>query len=271
MSASGLGGQPVGIVGYGVIGALLSAAWTSVGARVRLTDTDPRRLVTATSSHDLIETVTTIEELTGCAVVIEAVTEDLAQKRDVLSRLTAPGVIDPAAVVLTTTSAFTVTELSSAVRGPQRFAGLHVLATSAGIRLAEIAAGAHTSPDTAGAVEDLARVIGLTPLRVADRPGRLTRRLLVPFVNQAVQAFDDGLASAADLDLIAELGLGHRRGPLSVLEAAGIADHLRAARAMYDAVADPALAPPPLLARLAAAGDGRGFDRAQDTQTGHSR
>ena len=255
----------VGIVGAGVIGSAIAAACAAAGHTVRITDRDQGRL-------NLVARSDRAADLAGLAdsdVVIEAISEDVDAKRGLLEALTADrGPAGNAGLLLTTTSAFTVTELAAGLSEPQRLAGLHVMPTVAGIRLAEVAPGAHTSTETVAAAEKFARGLGWTPLVVGDRPGRLTRRLLMPFVNQVVQAYDDGLASAADIDRVAELGLGHRRGPLAVLDAAGLADHLAATRATYEAVHDPWLAPPPLLARLVAASGEPRFHAPADEWNG---
>jgi 3-hydroxybutyryl-CoA dehydrogenase len=251
----------VGIVGAGVIGTAIAAACVAAGRTVRITDRDPERL--GRVAHG--ERVDDLTGLAGSDVVVEAITEDLLAKRELLAALTAPGgSAAGSCLLLTTTSAFTVTELAADLPDPRRLAGMHVIPTVAGIRLAEVAPGAHTAADAIAATKEFATGLGWTPLVVGDRPGRLTRRLLMPFVNQVVQAFDDGLASPADIDRVAELGLGHRRGPLAVLDTAGLADHLAATRATHAAVHDPALAPPPLLARLVAAGGEAHFRTPHD-------
>lgn len=255
---AGPGSSTVGIVGAGVIGTELAAAAASAGHDVRITDRDRAKAAAAEGTA-----VERAADLAGCDVLVEAVTEDRATKLDALRALAELGAT---ALLLTTTSSFTVTELAAALRTPGRVAGLHRMPAA---RLCELVPGEHTGAATLDGAREFATGLGWDVLTVADRPGRVTRRLLMPFVNQVVQAYDDGLASAEDIDRVVELGLGHRVGPLAGLDAAGLDDHLAASRQTFDAVHDRALAPPPLLARLVAAGrcgdkSGAGFRRDRE-------
>ncbi|MGI8677626.1 MAG: 3-hydroxyacyl-CoA dehydrogenase family protein [Jatrophihabitans sp.] len=257
----------VGIVGAGVLGTRIAQACVAAGHAVRITDHDRTRIQRATHG----EKVTDLAAMAGCDILIEAIHENAAAKTRVLKAMTAPGgPADDDTLLLTTTSSFTVTELGAGLDRPEHLVGLHALPTAGGIRMAEVAAGVHSAASAVAAAYEFAADLGWRVLVVADRPGRLTRRLLMPFINQVVQAYDDGLASAVDIDRVAELGLGHSRGPLALLEETGVADHLAATRATYEAVHDPALAPPPILARLvAAAQDGAAhFHQQIDLQNG---
>jgi 3-hydroxybutyryl-CoA dehydrogenase len=106
--------------------------------------------------------------------------------------------------------------------------------------------------------------IGKDPVVVPDRPGFLVNRLLMPYLNDVVQAYDDGLATAEDIDTALELGLGYRMGPLEMLDMIGLDVHHHATRSAYEQLLDRRFAPPPLLDRMVDAGylgdkTGRGF------------
>lgn len=247
----GSGLHTVGIVGAGLVGTYVAAAAARSDRQVTVTDLDPRRASeVAGRLGEPAQAVGAIADLAGCDVLIEAVTEDRETKVSVLAALAEHA----DALLVTTTSAFTVTELAAAIATPDRLVGVHVMPATPGARLAEIAAGEHTSDAVVARVQAFCVELGWTPLTVEDQPGRLTRRLAMPFFNQAVQAYADGLAFASDIDRVVELGLGHRRGPLAVLDNTGLDDHLAATSHTYAAVHDRALAPPPLLARMVAAG-----------------
>jgi 3-hydroxybutyryl-CoA dehydrogenase len=121
-----------------------------------------------------------------------------------------------------------------------------------------------TAPETTRALEAFARRIDKEPVVTKDRPGFLVNRLLMPYLNQVVQDYDDGLASAEDLDAALELGLGYPMGGLKLLDLVGLDVHRNATAAAWEQTRDPHLVPPPLLERMVAAGrlgrkSGRGF------------
>ena len=102
------------------------------------------------------------------------------------------------------------------------------------------------------------------PVVVKDRPGFLVDALQLPYLNDVIDAYDEELASADDIDVAIRLGLGYSAGPLELLDARGLDVHLTATEAIYNATLDPRYAPPPLLRQMVAAGllgskAGRGF------------
>jgi 3-hydroxybutyryl-CoA dehydrogenase len=167
-------------------------------------------------------------------------------------------------VITTNTSALSVTDLAAAVSHPHRFAGLHFFNPAPVMRLVEVVRALQTDDATVAALLGFAEAIGKVAVEVKDRPGFLVNRLLLPYLNDVVQAYDDGLASARDVDVAIELGLGHPRGPLALLDLIGLDVHEHATAAAYADTLDPQFAPPPLLSRMVTAGyhgrkTGRGF------------
>jgi 3-hydroxybutyryl-CoA dehydrogenase len=248
----------IGLVGAGFVGSQLAQRCAEVGHRVRLLDRDRRRAETVAqtvrdgAAATEVSVVDVYAGLAGCAVLVEAVSEDRACKDEVLSALASVGADDT--VLLTTASSYTVTDLASALALPAAVVGFHLMPETKHGQLVEIAAGERTSPSSVEQAEAFAAEIGLRVLTVGDRPGRIARRLLMPFLNQIVQALDDALLAPRDVDRIVTLGLGHEEGPLAKLNRTGIDDHLAATGRAYELVHDPALAPPPLLARMVSAG-----------------
>jgi 3-hydroxybutyryl-CoA dehydrogenase len=121
-----------------------------------------------------------------------------------------------------------------------------------------------TDADVVADLVAFAEDIGKSPVEVKDRPGFLVNRLLMPYLNDVVQEYDDELASAEDIDVAIQLGLGYKLGPLALLDLIGIDVHQHATESAYAATLDPQFAPPPLLAQMVAAGylgakSGRGF------------
>lgn len=172
--------------------------------------------------------VDNIEELIAGGPVVECLPEDFALKVSALSQL-----VGAELPVLTTTSAYTVSELAASSGLDDRIAGFHFLASDGG-RIAEISAPTPHGPasDAAG---ELAEALGLEPMAVADLPGRISRRLLVPFMNNVLRAEQLDVASADDIDLVVRLGLGHAVGPLERIRTAGMDDHAAVAALLSSA------------------------------------
>jgi len=205
--------------------------------------------------------------LAGAELVIEAVAEDLSLKRSVLAAV-AEAVGDEA-LIATNTSALPVTELAAGLPRPERVGGLHFFNPAPLMRLVEVVEAVQTSPETLAALEAVVRRLGKEPAVTRDRPGFLVNRLLMPYLNQVVQDYDDGLASAEDLDAALELGLGYPMGGLKLLDLIGLDVHRNATAAAWEQTRDPHHVPPPLLERMVAAGQlgrksGRGFHRYGD-------
>jgi 3-hydroxybutyryl-CoA dehydrogenase len=121
--------------------------------------------------------------------------------------------------------------------------------------------GAHLADKLVAFVETLD---GKVPVVVSDRPGFLINALLMPYLNDVIQEYDDGLATAGDIDLALKLGLGYKSGPFEMLDMIGLDVHLNATQSAYAATRDDRYAPPPLLRRMVAAGrlgakSGHGF------------
>ena len=201
-------------------------------------------------------------ELSGAGVVIEAVVEELEVKRELL-----PAVADAVgerAIMATNTSALSVTALAASVPRPERFGGLHFFNPAQRMKLVEVVAAEQSSEETLKALEAFAEDLGKQPVRTKDRPGFLVNRLLMPYLNQVIQAYDDGLASAEDMDTALEMGLGYPMGGLRLLDLIGLDIHLHATSAAYEQTHDLHFSPPPLLSRMVSAGylgrkTGRGF------------
>ncbi len=201
-------------------------------------------------------------ELAGALVVIEAVVEDIEVKRVLLPVVA--DAVGESALITTNTSALPVTELAATVPNPARFGGLHFFNPAPLMPLVEVVAAEQTSEETLDALEAFTEGIGKQPVRTKDRPGFVVNRLLMPYLNQVIQAYDDGLASAEDIDAALRLGLGYPMGGLELLDLVGLDVHLHATSAAYEQTREPSLAPPPLLGRMVSAGylgrkSGRGF------------
>jgi 3-hydroxybutyryl-CoA dehydrogenase len=203
-----------------------------------------------------------VDRLVACDLVIEAIVEDLAQKRAVYVAL-AP-VVDSRAVLVSNTSSLCITELGTASGRPEQFAGLHFFSPVPAMKLVEVIRGLQTSDETFALVFAFAQSLGKDPITAPDRPGFIVNRLLVPYLLDAIRAYQHGLGTAEDIDKAMVLGCGHPMGPLALLDFVGLDTVLSVANIMFDEFREPAYAPPPLLRRMVLAGhlgrkSGRGF------------
>jgi 3-hydroxybutyryl-CoA dehydrogenase len=205
--------------------------------------------------------VTEAKKLEGVGLIIEAVSEQLAIK---LGCLKAVDAVAPSTVIATNTSALSVTEIARHVGNPGRVAGLHFFNPAPIMPLVEVVRSVLTDQSTIDVLMEFSTKIGKSPIEVRDRPGFLVNRLLMPYLNDVAQAYDDGLATAEDIDVALELGLGYPVGPLALLDLIGLDTHHHATTAAYEATKDCHFAPPPILTRMVQAGylgkkSGEGF------------
>lgn len=276
--------QRPAVLGFGTMGAGIAQVLAQAGFPVTVLDVDSERLAdgnlrmaamldggVARGKLDRAErdrvlaavrTTTDVAELAGVDLVIEAVAEIKHVKVELLRRVAQ--VVGPDAVLATNTSALSVTEIAAALPRPERVLGLHFFNPAPVMRLVEVVRAEQTSDDVVNRALAFGALLGKSTVEVRDRPGFLVNRLLMPYLNDVAQAYDDGLADAHDIDCALELGLGYPRGPLALLDLIGLDVHEHATRSAYESTLDPQFAPPPLLQRMVAAGylgekSGRGF------------
>ncbi|RNL62813.1 3-hydroxyacyl-CoA dehydrogenase family protein [Nocardioides marmoriginsengisoli] len=207
------------------------------------------------------------DALRAAYLVVEAVAEDATAKHDALRAIAS--LAARTAVIATTTATLSVTELATAVPGPERVAGLHFLHRTLDGAAVEVVRTDLVAPGVLERLSAFVDELGKVAVEVKDRPGFLLNRLLMPYLNDVVQALDDGLASAEDLDVALRLGLGYRRGPLEMLDDIGLDAHEQATDAAFAALQDRVFAAPPLLRTMVATGrtggaSGSGFHDRKD-------
>lgn len=206
---------------------------------------------------------TDVADLAGVDLVVESVSEDAEVKRAVLGEVAA--VVGEQVPILTNTSALSVTELAASLPNPSRVAGLHFFNPAPVMRTVEVVSALQTDAHLAETLVALVETLdGKVPVMVRDRPGFLVNALLMPYLNDVIQEYDDGLATAEDIDRALKLGLGYKSGPFEMLDMIGLDIHLHATESAYAATRDDRYAPPPLLRQMVAAGrlgakSGQGF------------
>jgi 3-hydroxybutyryl-CoA dehydrogenase len=205
---------------------------------------------------------TTFEALKDCDLIIEAIVENLDQKRDTYASL--EPIVQPHTIFVSNTSSLCVTELAASTQRPDRFGGLHFFNPVPLMKLVEVIRALTTTDDTYQAVFDFAQSLGKTPITAPDRPGFIVNRLLVPYLLDAVRAYENGLGTLEDIDNGMKLGCGYPMGPFTLLDFVGLDTTYYIANIMFEEFREPAYAPPPLLKRMVLAGylgrkSGRGF------------
>jgi 3-hydroxybutyryl-CoA dehydrogenase len=205
---------------------------------------------------------TTFEKLRDCDLIIEAIIENLEDKRQTYASL--EKVIKPHAIFVSNTSSLCITELAAATERPDRFAGLHFFNPVPIMKLVEVIRGLATTDDTYAAVFAFAQSLGKEPITAPDRPGFIVNRLLVPYLLDAIREYESGLGTLEDIDKGMKLGTGYPMGPFTLLDYVGLDTTYYIANIMFEDYREPRFAPPPLLKRMVLAGrlgrkSGRGF------------
>ena len=283
--------ERVAVLGFGTMGAGIAQLAAQAGGEVTVLETDQARIeaglsaigrfleggvqrgkVTPDEKTGVLSRVrgtTAAGDLADAQIVIEAVTEQRDVKRALLTRVSE--VVGGDAVIVTNTSALSVSDLATAVTHPERFAGLHFFNPAPLMKVIEVVQALQTDPAVLDRLTAFVRGLGKEPVLVKDRPGFLINHLLMPYLNDVIQAYDDELATSGDIDTALKLGLGYKQGPLELLDMIGLDVHQHATHSAYEATLDPAFAPPPLLQAMVAAGmlgnkNGKGF-RHQESGT----
>jgi len=200
----------------------------------------------------------------GVELVVEAVFEDEAVKADLFKQL--DGIAPPGAIFASNTSSISITRLAAAVSDSRRarFIGMHFFSPVPVMPLIELIRGAETDDATERRAREIAGELGKDVIASRDRPGFIVNRVLMPFLGEAMRAYEEGLASAEDIDAGARLGLSHPMGPLALADFIGLDVCLHIMEVLHEGFGSPHFAPPPILRQLVDAGHlgqktGRGF------------
>jgi len=203
-----------------------------------------------------------IEDLAGCDLVIEAVIENLDRKREVFQTL--DRILRPEALLASNTSSLSITEMmTSTGRGP-RFLGMHFFNPVPLMKLVEVVKTVVTDPAAVATALDFAKRLGKTPILTTDRAGFIVNRLLVPYLLDAVRAYEEGFGTIEDMDAGMKLGCNHPMGPFTLLDFVGIDTTYYIAEILFTEYREKRFAPPPLMKRMVMAGmygrkTGKGF------------
>ena len=203
-----------------------------------------------------------MQGLAHCDIVIEAIIENIAEKRSMYSKL--DEIVKKEAIFATNTSSISVTELMTATKRPERFIGLHFFNPVPMMKLVEVVKTIATAPDVYETAVEFGLALGKVPVRTSDKTGFIVNRLLVPYLLDAVRAYEEGVGSITDIDEAMKLGCGYPMGPFTLLDFVGLDTTYYITHVMYDEFKERRFASPPLLKRLVLAGwygrkTGKGF------------
>jgi len=276
--------QRIGVVGAGQMGTGIAQVAAQAGLDVQLMDLDPRlaqaaieridRALTgqvkkgkldeaarsATLSH--ICAANRYADLAEVDMVVEAAIEDVGVKREIFRQ--AEAVTRPDTILASNTSSIPITKLAAATQRSDRVIGLHFMNPPPLMRLVEIIRGLQTSDETAERVKKVTERMGKVIVSATDMPGFIVNRMLIPFLNEACFALQEGLGTPEDIDMGAKLGLNHPMGPLELADLIGLDTVLYIGEVLHREFGDTKYRPPTILRNHVAAGwlgrkTGRGF------------
>jgi 3-hydroxybutyryl-CoA dehydrogenase len=280
--------KKVGVLGCGLMGSGIAQVSAQAGYDVVVLEADPRALergfagidaslgkfvergpekggISAEQKQQIQSRLRGTQEkkdLTDCDLVIEAIIENIDEKKKTYSALDA--VVKKEAIFASNTSSISVTELMSATKRPERFIGLHFFNPVPLMKLVEVVRTIATSDAVMDTAVEFGKSLGKVPVRTSDKTGFIVNRLLVPYLLDAIRAYEEGLGSIPDIDNAMKLGCGYPMGPFTLLDFVGLDTTYYITHVMFEEFKERRFAAPSLLKRLVLAGwygkkTGKGF------------
>ena len=273
----------VAVIGAGTMGAGIAQVFAAAGSKVTWIDADEDALeagrgriakslaklvgsgrleqAAADSALALLDPSTDIAAAQGADLAVEAVFEDEAVKKDIFAAL--DGLVTGGGLITSNTSSIPIARLAAATDRPGSVIGMHFMNPVPLMKLVEVVEADGTDADTTARVVAIAEALGKTPVVVADAPGFVANRVLMPMINEAVRALDEGVADAEGIDTVMKLGMAHPMGPLALADLIGLDVCVAIMEVLEEGFGD-AYAPSPLLLAKVEAGElgrktGQGF------------
>jgi len=275
----------IGIVGAGQMGAGIAQVAASVGKLDVLLMDSSQESITKSMNHmrgilqknvakgkmteqevaetlGHIKTTTDFKDFGNVDFVVEAVTENVLVKQKIFQELDAN--TNKHAILASNTSSISITKIGSFTKRPEKVIGMHFMNPVPVMKLVEIIPGLATSTETLNTTLALAKSFGKTTARSDDRPGFIANRLLLPYINEAICALQDGLGTKEDLDTTMKLGTNMPMGPLQLADFIGLDTCLAIMKVLHSELGESKFRPCPLLVKYVDAGwygvkSGRGF------------
>lgn len=278
--------RTVAVVGAGTMGAGIAQVFAQAGIRVRLHDASPAALEGALTRIDaslarfvdkaafspadrlaIRQRITTHASLDDCAdvdAVVEAIAEHRDAKTALFSRL--DELCRSATLLASNTSSIAIATIGAATTRPDRVVGLHFMNPVPLMPLVELIGGAATSSATLDLARAICRALGKTAIESADTPGFIANRILMPMINEAIEALREGVGTAEAIDAVMTLGMKHPMGPLALADLIGLDVCVAILDVMHEGLGHAKYQPSPLLRDMVAAGRlgrkaGHGFYR----------
>ncbi len=209
-----------------------------------------------------ITTTTDFEQVKDADLVIEAVSEEMEVKKEILTHLCS--ILQPEAIIATNTSSLSITELAAATKRPEKVIGMHFFNPVPVMKLVEVITGQLTSQDTLTTVLQLCEQLGKVAVKVNEAPGFVVNRILIPMINEAIGEYADGVATVEEIDTAMKLGANHPMGPLELGDFIGLDVCLAIMEVLFNEYGDPKYRPHTLLRKMVRANllgrkTGRGF------------
>jgi 3-hydroxybutyryl-CoA dehydrogenase len=195
---------------------------------------------------------TSLSELADCDIVVEAITENPQVKKETYAAI--DSIVKKDAIFASNTSSLTITELSMATARPKQFVGLHFFNPVPLMKLVEVVRTILTTDDAFERAYAFAKSLGKEPVRCRDNSGFIVNRLLVPYLLDAIRAYEEGVGSIEDIDKAMQLGCGYPMGPFTLLDFVGLDTTYFITDVMYKEYQEKRFASPPLLRKMVLAG-----------------
>jgi len=276
--------ERVGVLGGGLMGSGIAESVARAGIPVTVRDIDEaaidsarvrietsvghavsRGKVEQDEGEEILERIdftVELEQMAGTDLVIEAVPENAELKAGILAQVA--GIVAEDTLIASNTSSIPIAQLAARIPSPDRVLGLHFFSPVPVMKLVEVVSSLDTSEETVAAANEFAERIGKRAIVTKDRSGFIVNMLLVPYLMAAMRMYEEGFASAEDIDEGMRLGCGHPMGPLALSDMIGLDVLYSVCDSIYEEFKRTEYAPPPLLKRMVASGRngrkaGRGF------------
>lgn len=261
----------VGVIGAGTMGQGIANAFATAGYNVTVCDIKiewaqnginkigakldklvSREKITAEKAEGIKANLTAGEykDLADCDLIVEAVLEKMEIKKDLFKTL--DEICKEDCIFGTNTSSLSVTEIANGIK--HNVIGMHFFNPADRMKLVEVISGENTPVETKEAIIEYSKSLGKTPVEVAEGPGFVVNRILIPMINEACFIYQEGLASVEDIDTAMKLGANHPMGPLALADLIGLDIVLDVMEVLYTETGDPKYRPCTLLKKMVRAG-----------------
>ena len=275
--------KKVGILGCGLMGSGIAQVAATAGFEVTVLEVEQKFLdkgfaaiekslakfaekgtikETPQAIRGRLKGTTKKEDLADRDIIIEAIIENVEEKKKMYASI--DSIVKKDAIFASNTSSISITELLTSTKRPERFVGLHFFNPVPLMKLVEVVRTIATADEVYQTVYEFAKKLGKVPVRTSDKTGFIVNRLLVPYMLDAIRAYEEGVGSIEDIDNAMKLGCGYPMGPFTLLDFVGLDTTYYITHVMYDEFKERRFASPPLLKRLVMAGwygrkSGKGF------------